>query len=302
MPSSKVLVTDLHNLTQPLIRYELTDRFTQAAPAEGGWLRVGVDGRADDLFRYAAASVHPFVIGAVLARAPAVREFQVRQTDRGAAVVDGARTSPRCPPPSSTACAGPACQPSAGHHPLGRRAGPRRPNREGQALHPAGHLRPLPPAVPPAYHRRMQPGGWGSDAGTVPRISRREPVPQQQPPRPPRRPAMVLLATRAAVTSGPRDALRRSRSAGWLDSAAAAVAVTRGTINGHTERPPKGHASPFLERQIRQFCCMRSEEIQINDYVPLRAPLARARNIRRPSGNQPANVGGKDCKLRASAM
>ena len=88
MPSSKVLVTNLHNLTQPLIRYELTDRFTQAAPAKGGWLRVGVDGRADDLFRYAAASVHPFVIGAVLARAPAVREFQVRQTDRGAAVVD----------------------------------------------------------------------------------------------------------------------------------------------------------------------------------------------------------------------
>jgi phenylacetate-CoA ligase len=37
--------------------------------------------------------VHPFVIGAVLARAPAVREFQVRQTDRGAdvtAVVGGA--------------------------------------------------------------------------------------------------------------------------------------------------------------------------------------------------------------------
>jgi phenylacetate-coenzyme A ligase PaaK-like adenylate-forming protein len=96
-PSSKVLLTNLHNLTQPLIRYELTDRFTPAAPtvdaAAGGFLRASVDGRADDLFRYGAASVHPFVIGAVLARAPAVREFQVRQTDRGAevtAVVDGA--------------------------------------------------------------------------------------------------------------------------------------------------------------------------------------------------------------------
>jgi phenylacetate-CoA ligase len=93
LPSSKVLLTNLHNLTQPLIRYELIDRFTPAAPAAGGFLRASVDGRADDLFRYGAASVHPFVIGAVLARAPAVREFQVRQTDRGAdvtAVVDGA--------------------------------------------------------------------------------------------------------------------------------------------------------------------------------------------------------------------
>ena len=96
LPSAKVLLTNLHNLTQPLIRYELTDRFTPAAPfgaAAGGFLRASVDGRVDDLFRYGAASVHPFVIGAVLARAPAVREFQVRQTDRGAdvtAVVGGA--------------------------------------------------------------------------------------------------------------------------------------------------------------------------------------------------------------------
>jgi hypothetical protein len=36
--------------------------------------------------------VHPFVIGAPLLHAPAVREFQVRQTERGAdiaAVIDG---------------------------------------------------------------------------------------------------------------------------------------------------------------------------------------------------------------------
>ena len=84
--SSKVLVTNLHNLTQPLIRYELTDRFTPARPTDGGLLRARVDGRADDLFRYATVSVHPFVIGAVLARAPAIREFQVRQTEAGAEV------------------------------------------------------------------------------------------------------------------------------------------------------------------------------------------------------------------------
>ena len=90
--SSKVLVTNLHNLTQPIIRYELTDRFTPAGTSEGGALRASVEGRSDDLFRYAEASVHPFVIGAPLLHAPAVREFQVRQTERGAdiaAVIDG---------------------------------------------------------------------------------------------------------------------------------------------------------------------------------------------------------------------
>ncbi len=86
-----MLVTNLHNLTQPLIRYELTDRFTPAGGG-GGFLRASVEGRADDLFRYAEAGVHPFVLGSVLLSAPAIREFQVRQTERGAdvaAVTDG---------------------------------------------------------------------------------------------------------------------------------------------------------------------------------------------------------------------
>jgi phenylacetate-CoA ligase len=90
--AAKVLLTNLHNLTQPVIRYELYDRFTAAAVAAGGFLRASVDGRTDDLFRYPAASVHPFVIGAALLRAPNVREFQVRQTEHGAdvlAVIDG---------------------------------------------------------------------------------------------------------------------------------------------------------------------------------------------------------------------
>jgi phenylacetate-coenzyme A ligase PaaK-like adenylate-forming protein len=90
--SAKVLVTNLHNLTQPIIRYELTDRFTPAGTSEGGALRASVEGRSDDLFRYSEASVHPFVLGAPLLHAPAVREFQVRQTELGAdiaAVTDG---------------------------------------------------------------------------------------------------------------------------------------------------------------------------------------------------------------------
>ena len=97
VPSSKALVTNLYNLTQPLIRYELTDRFTAAGTSEGGALRASVEGRSDDLFRYAEASVHPFVIGAPLLHAPAVREFQVRQTEHGAdiaAVIDGGFDQP----------------------------------------------------------------------------------------------------------------------------------------------------------------------------------------------------------------
>jgi len=92
VPSAKVLVTNLHNLTQPLIRYELTDRFTPAGTSPGGALRASVEGRADDVFRYPEASVHPFVLGAPLLHAHAVREYQIRQTERGAdiaAVIDG---------------------------------------------------------------------------------------------------------------------------------------------------------------------------------------------------------------------
>jgi phenylacetate-coenzyme A ligase PaaK-like adenylate-forming protein len=87
-----VLVTNLHNLTQPLIRYDLTDRFTPAGTSAGGAPRASVEGRTDDMFRYREASVHPFVLGATLLHAPAVREYQIRQTERGAdiaAVIDG---------------------------------------------------------------------------------------------------------------------------------------------------------------------------------------------------------------------
>jgi phenylacetate-CoA ligase len=92
VPSARVLVTNLHNLTQPMIRYELTDRFTPAGTSPGGALRASVEGRSDDVFRYPEASVHPFVLGAPLLHDCAVREYQIRQTERGAdiaAVTDG---------------------------------------------------------------------------------------------------------------------------------------------------------------------------------------------------------------------
>jgi phenylacetate-CoA ligase len=82
--SAKVLVTNLHNLTQPLIRYELTDRFTRpAGTPSAGWLRASIEGRADDVFRYGGVAVHPHVIRSALASEGTVREYQVRQTEDG---------------------------------------------------------------------------------------------------------------------------------------------------------------------------------------------------------------------------
>jgi phenylacetate-CoA ligase len=91
-----VLVTNLHNLTQPLIRYDLTDRFTPAGHSPQGFLRATVDGRADDFFRYGAVIVHPSALMTPLLLAPQVREYQVRQTAAGAdiAVVASAGLDP----------------------------------------------------------------------------------------------------------------------------------------------------------------------------------------------------------------
>jgi phenylacetate-CoA ligase len=92
-PSAKVLVTSLYNHTQPLIRYELTDRFTRHPDGPGsGPLRATVEGRADDTFRYGIVAVDPLAIRSVMVRTPAALEYQVRQTSAGidlAVVADG---------------------------------------------------------------------------------------------------------------------------------------------------------------------------------------------------------------------
>jgi phenylacetate-CoA ligase len=83
-PSAKVLLTNLYNHTQPLIRYELTDRFIRhPADPRHGHLRATVEGRADDTFRYGTIAVDPLVIRTVMVRTPAALEYQVRQTNRG---------------------------------------------------------------------------------------------------------------------------------------------------------------------------------------------------------------------------
>ena len=92
--SAKVLVTNLHNLTQPLIRYELTDHFTRRPDgAADPYLRATVEGRADEAFRYHDVTVDPLVIRTVMVRTANAVEYQVRQTSRGvdvAVVADGA--------------------------------------------------------------------------------------------------------------------------------------------------------------------------------------------------------------------
>jgi phenylacetate-CoA ligase len=83
-PSAKVLLTNLYNHTQPLIRYELTDRFTRHRADPGhGQLRATVEGRADDTFRYGTIAVDPLAIRTVMVRTPAALEYQVRQTSDG---------------------------------------------------------------------------------------------------------------------------------------------------------------------------------------------------------------------------
>jgi phenylacetate-CoA ligase len=85
--SAKVLVTNLFNYLQPLIRYELNDSFTpQPDAAAHGHLRVSVEGRADEILRYGGAEVHPLVLRSILLAQPDVLDYQARQTARGIAV------------------------------------------------------------------------------------------------------------------------------------------------------------------------------------------------------------------------
>jgi phenylacetate-coenzyme A ligase PaaK-like adenylate-forming protein len=96
--SVRVLVTNLYNLTQPLIRYELADRFVRYPALPGsGFLRAEVEGRSDEVFRYGGIEVHPLVLRTVLLKISRVLDYQIRQTDSGvdvAVVTDGPIDAP----------------------------------------------------------------------------------------------------------------------------------------------------------------------------------------------------------------
>jgi phenylacetate-coenzyme A ligase PaaK-like adenylate-forming protein len=84
VPSAKVLVTNLYNLAQPLIRYELSDSFVRQPGAPGtGHLLARVQGRADEVFHYQVGDLLPHVIRSVMVRSPEVADYQVRQTRGG---------------------------------------------------------------------------------------------------------------------------------------------------------------------------------------------------------------------------
>lgn len=83
-PSAKILLTNLYNRTQPLIRYELADVFVAEPTAQGaGGLRARVLGRADDVLRYPGVTLHPHVIRSVLVQSRQIADYQVRQTPSG---------------------------------------------------------------------------------------------------------------------------------------------------------------------------------------------------------------------------
>ena len=82
--SARILLTNLSNRIQPLIRYEIGDRFVRLPDSpDHGHLRASVEGRADDVLRFGKIEIHPFVIRSVLVKTPEVSDYQVRQTVRG---------------------------------------------------------------------------------------------------------------------------------------------------------------------------------------------------------------------------
>ncbi len=89
--AASILLTNLYNPSLPLLRYEISDEvaFAQEPCACGSaYARLSdVQGRADDVFRYAGElRVHPLNFRSALGRQPAILEYQVRQTERGAEV------------------------------------------------------------------------------------------------------------------------------------------------------------------------------------------------------------------------
>lgn len=88
VPAEKILLTNLYNRTQPLIRYEITDGMTLLdGVCECGCAHRRIDGlsgRADILFRYEnGLVVHPMGMATAMLGGHGVVEFQVSQTPGG---------------------------------------------------------------------------------------------------------------------------------------------------------------------------------------------------------------------------
>jgi phenylacetate-CoA ligase len=89
--AAKLLITNLYNYAQPLIRYELTDEtefIDGPCPCGAAMQRVAdIEGRTDDVFVYDGGIViHPLTFRSELGRQPAILEYQVKQQPGGAAI------------------------------------------------------------------------------------------------------------------------------------------------------------------------------------------------------------------------
>jgi phenylacetate-coenzyme A ligase PaaK-like adenylate-forming protein len=82
--SGAVLVTNLFNTVQPLIRYRLEDRFTRRPDAAGhGHLRADVEGRTATVLDFGGVTIHPLVLATPLTAHRSVLQYQVHQVDGG---------------------------------------------------------------------------------------------------------------------------------------------------------------------------------------------------------------------------
>jgi phenylacetate-coenzyme A ligase PaaK-like adenylate-forming protein len=89
--SAKLYATPLYHRTLPLLRYEVTDEVTlleEPCPNGSSFRRIArVEGRLDDCFTYdGGIRIHPIVFRSPLTRERSIKAYQVRQSERGAAI------------------------------------------------------------------------------------------------------------------------------------------------------------------------------------------------------------------------
>jgi phenylacetate-CoA ligase len=88
--SAKIYLTNLYNFALPLIRYEITDEVTilpeRCSCGSAHRCVADIQGRLDDLFFYEGRRIHPHLFRSALGRHAGIVEYQVRQTERGAAI------------------------------------------------------------------------------------------------------------------------------------------------------------------------------------------------------------------------
>ncbi len=90
-PAAKIYLTNLYNLTEPLIRFEITDGLTvldDACPCGSAHRRItNLTGRADNVFEYEhKVKVQPMAFRLEFHDLRHVVEYQVRQTRRGVTI------------------------------------------------------------------------------------------------------------------------------------------------------------------------------------------------------------------------